>query len=333
MKFSNRKTVHSVIIGLISISIISCTKSESIVNTSEAPVDNSLQIEKKKSDSIKQDSIKRAAERIKFSSFLFPKNGKDSAMAAFSKEFTDEEQYTILALNRLDRKNRWRADTLIIPEKIETDFLRYSPFPSRLDSLQSVKKMVFFSYAIHAYALYEGGNLVKWGPSSLGKKATPTKKGLMFANWKKEVAISTSNSEWKLRWNFNIHNTAGIGWHQYDLPGFHASHSCLRLLEEDAKWMYTWADQWILANQGQTVAAKGTPVIVFGEADFTNKPWLKLLSDPTANDISVDEMNGVFVPHLKEILSEQKNSEALRSKKLLSSEQEKGVLRNKKKAA
>lgn len=298
--------------GLI---LIQCKKE----NTAETKNDQVLT--QNPTDSLaKKDTVvaePAAKENIKFTAFVFPegKKKKDSAMAAFNDKFSKEERYIILALNRLDSKNKWRADTLVIPEKIETDFLKYTPFPARIDLLKDVKKIAFFDYAIHAYALYDNGNLVKWGPSSMGKKATPTKKGLMFTNWKKEEAISTSNDEWKLRWNFNIHNTMGIGWHQYDLPGYHASHSCLRLLEEDAKWMYNWADQWVITNNGQTLKAKGTPVIVFGETDFKSKPWMKLLDSPNANDVSLDEMNELIEPHLDQILKEQKNSEQVRAER------------------
>lgn len=309
------KLFKILIIGIFTFSTVQCAKETPLIQTAS---NTHQDLEKQKRDSIREDSIKRAQERIRFSTLVFPKNKKDSVMSAFLKKYPEEERYIILALNRLDNKNRWRADTLVIPEKIENDFLKYSPFPKRLDELKPVNKMVFFSYAIHAFAVYENGNLKKWGPSSLGKKATPTKTGLMFSNWKKEVAISTSNSEWILRWNFNIHNTLGIGWHQYDLPGFHASHSCLRMLEEDAKWMYSWADTWVLTNNGQTEQAKGTPVIVFGESDFKTKPWLKLSDDPAANDISVEEMNDTFVPHLDKILKEQENSEKIRGHAYLS---------------
>ena len=295
-----------------------CKKESSLKESNTSGNANSNDVPPKVDSVAKKDSVIAEIpnkESIKFSPFIFPegKKKKDSAMAVFNDKYSVEERYTILALNRLDSKNKWRADTLVVPEKIERDFLKYSPYPFHVDALRDVKKIAFFDYAIHAYALYENGNLIKWGPSSMGKKATPTKKGLMFTNWKKEVAISTSNSEWKLRWNFNIHNTMGIGWHQYDLPGFHASHSCLRLLEEDAKWMYNWADQWVLTNKGASVKAKGTPVIVFGETDFKSKPWYKLLSDSKANDISVDEITNLVTPHLDEIMKEQKNSEQLRS--------------------
>lgn len=267
----------------------------------------------KKDSAIQAEPPKPA---IEYTSMIFPAKKKDSAMAAFNKQFSEEEQYTILALNRLDSKNKWRADTLAIPDKIDHTLMLYSPFPTQLEVLKEVKKMVFFSYPIQAYALYENGKLIKWGPTSMGKKAAQTKRGLMFANWKKELAISTVNSSWKLPFNFNIHNTLGIGWHQYDLPGYPASHSCLRLLMNDAKFMYNWADQWILNKGGATVKANGTPVIVFGDYQWGGKkPWKNLILDPKSNDISVEELNNIINPHLEKILEEQRNREEVVAQK------------------
>lgn len=267
-----------------------------------------------KKDSLVETAAPKPA--IKYTSMIFPTKKKDSAMAVFNKQFSEEDRYTILALNRLDSKNKWRADTLAIPDKIDHTLMMYSPFPTQLDVLKKVKKMVFFSYPIQAYALYENGKLIKWGPTSMGKKAAQTKRGLMFANWKKELAISTVNSSWKLPFNFNIHNTLGIGWHQYDLPGYPASHSCLRLLMNDAKFMYNWADQWILNKGGATVKANGTPVIVFGDYQWGGKkPWKNLILDPKSNDISVEELNNIINPHLEKILEEQRNREKVVAQK------------------
>lgn len=267
----------------------------------------------------KQDSLKKAEAakpQIKYTSFIFPTKKKDSAMEVFNKEFSEDERYTILALNRLDSKNKWRADTLAIPDKIDKTLMPYSPFPAQLEILKDVRKMVFFSYPIQAYALYESGKLLKWGPTSMGKKSAETKRGLMFANWKKELAISTIDSEWKLPYNFNIHNKLGIGWHQYDLPGFPASHSCLRLLMDDAKFLYDWADQWVLSDGGATVKANGTPVIVFGDYQWGGKkPWKNLIQNSKANDISVEELNEIIQPNLPKILEEQKNSDEVRAAK------------------
>ena len=164
-----------------------------------------------------------------------------------------------------------------------------------------------FSYPIQAYGVYEFGELVKWGSTSLGSKKYPTPTGLLFTNWKGEEVQSTVDDEWILRWNFNIENTEGIGWHQYELPGYPASHSCLRLLEADAKWLYDWADEWVLKD-ANTVMAKGTPVIVFGTYDFNApSPWLALANNPKANEISKSDLESIIAPHLSQIKKEQEN--------------------------
>jgi hypothetical protein len=299
---------------IISLFLIQCKKDESVPSSDKKdnPITDILRTDdKKEADSIKEEKPKVpdvVIPRKDFGFYPWVYKNDDSVSQKNKREFTGKTLYTILALNRLDRANIRAADTLVVPAKIEEDFLIYSPFPGHVTSLENVKKFVFFSYPIQAYGVYEYGNIVKWGPTSMGKKATPTKKGLMFANWKKEVAISTVSDEWKLRWNVNVANFDGIGWHQYALPGYPASHSCLRMLEEDAKWMYTWVDTWVLNKGGQTVRAKGTPLIVYGDYPWgKRRPWKKLLDSPEANNISEDEMNKIIEPQLAEIMKEQEN--------------------------
>jgi peptide subunit release factor RF-3 len=62
------------------------------------------------------------------------------------------------------------------------------------------------------------------GTYKYGKENRKTKTDLL-CQLEKKLAISTVSSEWKLPYNFNIFNLDGIGWHQYDLPGYPASHS------------------------------------------------------------------------------------------------------------
>ena len=145
----------------------------------------------------------------------------------------------------------------------------------------------------------------------MGSKAHPTPTGLYFTNWKGEEVQSTVDDEWILRWNFNIENKEGIGWHQYALPGYPASHSCLRLQEDDAKWLYNWAEEWILKD-ANTVSAKGTPVVVFGKYDFDGKTLgLKLIKKAKAVTISENELNQVISKHLSEIIKEQENRDKI----------------------
>jgi lipoprotein-anchoring transpeptidase ErfK/SrfK len=231
----------------------------------------------------------------------------DSIRKVFKSKFTSSELTTIVSLNRIDKANLKQADTIIVPDKFDEDFLAYSPFPFSVENSSEIPKLVVFSYPIQAYGVYEFGKLVKWGPTSLGSKKYPTPTGLFFTNWKGEEVQSTVDDEWILRWNFNIENTEGIGWHQYELPGYPASHSCLRLLEADAKWLYDWADEWVLKG-ANTVLAKGTPVIVFGTYDFNApSPWLALANNPNANEISKSDLESIIAPHLSQIKKEQEN--------------------------
>ncbi|WP_449386771.1 L,D-transpeptidase [Chryseobacterium lineare] len=305
----------------IALTLVSCKKdiekiSDKIDDTVSSVTENS---EEKDSSTIEKDSVVQkeslppAVQEYGFyNAYIFPKDKKvrDSLFASFNKKFTEKERYVILALNRLDSKNKWNADTLVVPAKIDTTLMEYSPFPMQIDVLSPVKKFVVFSYPIQAYGVYSNGTLVKWGPTSMGKKSAKTKTGLTFANWKKQLAISTVSSEWKLPYNFNIFNLDGIGWHQYDLPGYPASHSCLRLLMNDAKWLYGYADTWVLNPGGATTKAKGTPVLVYGDYPWgKRKPWRKLLNDPNSNNVSVEQMTQMIEPNIQKILKEQDNRE------------------------
>jgi hypothetical protein len=303
---------------LFALLLTGCKKDNEKMDDQQQGTSSGTLSDDKKSDSVAtkaevKESVPPAMQENGFyNAFPIPKDKKlrDSLYAIFSKKYTERERYAILALNRLDSKSKWNSDTLVVPAKIDTTLMAYSPFPMQLDVLSDVKKFVVFSYPIQAYAVYSNGALVKWGPTSMGKKTAQTTRGLMFANWKKKLAISTVKSEWKLPYNFNIHNTGGIGWHQYDLPGYPASHSCLRLLMKDAIWLYNYADTWILNPGGATKKANGTPVIVFGDYPWgKRKPWRNLLNDPNANNISVEEMTNLIKPHVEKMVAEQTNRE------------------------
>ena len=210
-----------------------------------------------------------------------------------------------LAVNRTDKVFFTKMDSVIIPTDLSGDISFYLPFPVEVPYLINVDKILFFSYPTQTFAAYENGILIYTGPTNMGKKKYQTPTGLFFCNWKAEETISTVDDEWKLLWNFNIANKGGIGFHQYDLPGYPASHSCLRLHEKDAKDLYGWADQWVLADD-ENVKFKGTPVIVFGSYPFGEpKPWLQLVKNPKALTISATEIEKVTITYLATILKEQ----------------------------
>jgi hypothetical protein len=246
---------------------------------------------------VKKAPIRKAPKAV-FYTFENPKE-----WLKMNKNAADIE--IALAVNRTDKQFFIKMDSVIIPTDMSGDILFYLPFPIEVPYLAAVDKIIFFSYPTQTFAAYENGILTYTGPTNMGKKKAPTPTGLFFCNWKAEETISTVDDEWKLLWNFNIANKGGIGFHQYDLPGYPASHSCLRLQEKDAKYLYEWADQWVLVNDEQ-VKFKGTPVIVFGNYPFGKpKPWLQLVKNPKALTISATEIEKVTKTYLETILKEQ----------------------------
>ena len=227
---------------------------------------------------------------------------------------TDSNNLQIaLAINRTDKASFAQMDTVIIPADMSGDVAYYLPFPLNVPYLEAINKLIFFSYATQTFGAYENGVLIYTGPTNMGRKKDPTPTGLFYTNWKAEQTTSTFNDEWDLRWNFNIENKEGVGWHQYALPGYPASHSCLRLQEKDARYLYDWADQWILDGK-EIVLANGTPVIVFGSYNFDGpKPWLQLISNAHALDISEAEIQKQTSPYLDKILTEQTKREKVAS--------------------
>lgn len=229
----------------------------------------------------------------------------------------DSSKLDILyALNRTDKANFKKLDSVVIPSDFSGDLVYYMPFPLHVSALEGVSKIILFSYPAQTFGAYENGELVYTGPTNMGRKKDPTPTGLFFTNWKAEKTTSTFNDEWDLKWNFNIENKLGVGFHEYELPGYPASHSCLRLLEKDAKYLYKFADEWILKDK-ENVKVKGTPVIVFGNYNFDGpKPWLQLSSNPKALNISESEIENEVKPFIPQILENQKLREAEPTKTL-----------------
>lgn len=296
--------VRKILLGSLSVFAIAVFAHCNGADKKSSAVTTETQQEEKKPEVVEQKQ-----ETVKYSAW--PVKKVDTSISGFKKKYSASEQYLILALNRIDAANIKRADTLIIPDKILGGFIDYTPFPQHLSLLDDVKKIVVFSYPVQAFAAYENGKLVYSGPTSMGSKIHQTPTGLFFANWKAEETISTVDDEWKLKWNFNIENKEGVGWHQYALPGYPASHSCLRMLEADAKWMYEWADQWIVKGENN-ILAQGTPVIVFGAYPFgTRRPWLHLLDNGQANEIKEGDLNKEIEPVLARIKEQQQRRESV----------------------
>jgi len=222
------------------------------------------------------------------------------------KEITDAVGYDnvqlVLALNRINMHKIQKGAILSIPTSWEgVDMMALSPYPAFIDRIKEIPKFIFVSQRVQAFGLYENGTLVRWGPVSTGKKSTQTPSNLYFANWKQKITISNIDDTWIMPWNVNFANLEGMSLHQYELPGYPASHSCVRLFETDAMFIYDWVNQWTLTPNDQ-IATYGTPVLIFGTYGYGQKPpWKHLPEDPSVATITENEIQEQLDTYLTDI--------------------------------
>ncbi|MGE5400007.1 MAG: L,D-transpeptidase [Ignavibacteriales bacterium] len=304
---------YGLLILIITASTINCSENPKNVANSQ---DQSREMARR--DSITVNSANTSTAKDTVYKYVLPRPVRYSAypvkgtkaLSELYKKYGTEGGKLILALNRLDESNIRRTDTLVIPDTI-TNIISYSPFPYEIQAVRSVPKLILISRRIQAFAAYENGVLVKWGPTSTGRKSKPTPEGLFNMNWKSRKTTSTIDSSWILPYYFNFYNKEGVALHQFSMPGYPASHACVRLLENDARWFYYWAEQWMLSDDGGLLA-QGTPLIVFDEYRFgKRKPWKNLLENPDALKISDSEISELMNKYLPTILERnEKRQEA-----------------------
>jgi hypothetical protein len=200
----------------------------------------------------------------------FPKEGPRP-----SETFEDAQLALLEKLNRLSRPHLDQREELVVPDNWNLNELAYSPLPQFCEWALEHPKALVVSKDAQVFGAYEYGRLTRWGPVSTGRRGHRTPAGLYHLNWNSRGHRSSVNPDWHMPWYFNFHNTRGLSFHAYDLPGYAASHACVRLLTRDARWLYEWGESWELDASGQQVLEKGTPVLIVGEYNHGEPPpWL-----------------------------------------------------------
>lgn len=262
--------------------------------------------EKEVKDSVLPAATKEKKPEIVISYQVDSLNTK-AEVDSFKTRFSEEEKNIIFALNRVDAWRLDPGDQLVIPDTLTGDLMDYSPFPNKIEILDSIPKAVLISRRVQAVALYEKGKMIEWGPASTGKESTQTPAGLYYGNYKAKRKVSTINKDWIMPYYFNYMNYEGIGTHKYSLPGYPASHGCVRLREQEAVSIYNWADQWKLTDNQQVVQKNGTPFMVFGNFDFEGTlPWLQLGED-RENNLLIPEELDTLRSYVEKYLKDDRN--------------------------
>jgi hypothetical protein len=179
-------------------------------------------------------------------------------------------------LNRADEAHLKRLLPLVVPLSWETGDTSHSVLPRRYAPAAAASKFLVVHLPGQMFGAYESGALVRWGPISSGRRSRATPSGSFTLNWRSMGRSSTVNPAWFMQWYFNFDSRDGLALHAYTLPGYPASHGCIRLLERDAQWLFEWGEAWLVdARAG--VVAPGTPVFVVGAYEFeAPPPWRSL---------------------------------------------------------
>jgi hypothetical protein len=184
-------------------------------------------------------------------------------------------------LNRRARHFVRVGDTVVIPEKYDKNLCAYSIFPQYYHGAKNLPKLIVVSPHYQCYAAYEIGMQVHFAACNTGKETTPTYPGRYGLVWRDLLHKSSLDSDWVMPFTWNFHQYAGCAFHQFTMPGYAASHSCIRQFREDAQWLYYWGKGAKVRNHTY-IHLSGTPIIVIDIFNFARRhtgPWVALKSN------------------------------------------------------
>lgn len=216
---------------------------------------------------------------------------KQNELKKFLKEHrktkTDQTKYRVITtLNRKELRFFRTNQKIIVPDTYVSDLRAYSVFPTYYSGALNIPKLIVVSNAYQAYACYEYGKLVRFAAANTGKRSTPTYPGRYSLNWREKLRHSSFDEEWVMPFTWNFHLLTGSAFHQFEMPGYPASHMCIRQFKDDAEWLFYWGEGAKRNKNGSYIPFSGTPVIIIDYFDFekNSKRWLEV----TSNKVKID---------------------------------------------
>lgn len=242
-----------------------------------------------KDDAQDSANIELAQEKIQIDTFplinykLIKFKGVNSRRKFFDsiRKVKNYSDTTLRLLNRKDWIYLQNSQEIVVPEVFYADRRAYSIFPSYYKGAAKLKKFIIMSAHYQCVAFYEYGKLVRFAAVNSGKERTQTYPGRYALTFRQLERHSSIDSTWIMKYYFNIHPEAGMAFHQFTMPGYPASHSCSRMFEEDAKWLYNWGEGVKLDTNRKPIPLSGTPVVILDHYPFgvEFRPWMQLTSN------------------------------------------------------
>lgn len=147
----------------------------------------------------------------------------------------------IMNLNRTNMPLKHRS-WLIIPKELNINQDNYSPFPNTIT--KTGRKKIVISISKQAYAAYgRQGNLVRWGAANTGAENGEDDTPLGIFKVYRKKGVNCKSSKYPIPKGgspmpYCMFFYKGYAIHEYQMPGFPISLGCVRVDNEDAKWLY-----------------------------------------------------------------------------------------------
>ncbi|NTW30948.1 MAG: L,D-transpeptidase, partial [Candidatus Moranbacteria bacterium] len=136
-----------------------------------------------------------------------------------------------MKVNRVDKRHFPVGKTVLLPVNLEKA-VQYTPIPEVLTDSRGEREIRVYLDCQY-FGAYEKGKLVFWGPISSGGKGRGTPPGRYAVNYKERHKRSIKYDNAPMPYAINFYG--GYFLHQQSLPGYPASHGCVRLLMTDAE--------------------------------------------------------------------------------------------------
>lgn len=166
----------------------------------------------------------------------------------WNRLFPDPDQRNIVQrLNRMNTRLKSGMYVAVPPELETIDIMALSPFPFTISSPGS--KLIVVDLTLLAWGAYDTeGVLLKWGPASGGRewcydikepgKTVMGRFQIYDVRGKNCISKQFPVEKGGAPMPYAMFFQGGYALHGSDeVPGYNASHGCVRLFNEDAKWL------------------------------------------------------------------------------------------------
>ena len=194
---------------------------------------------------------------------------KVSGGQSWEKLFPDEEQRDIVQRINRSYNSLWAGKTIVVPRQLkDKTLLDFAPFPKAIHSEH--EKQVIVDQNKLAWGAYDAeGQLVKWGPIASGRNRCPDSNNACLTMTGVFRVFSKENEKCKsdifpigkggAKMPYCMYFHKGFAMHgSDDMPGFRASHGCVRMFVRDAKWL----NEIFVDSTNEAKNQLGTKVVV-----------------------------------------------------------------------